>query len=238
MTALRQRIRIRYTKTGDLAWISHHDLMRLWERLLRRSGLPVAFSEGFNPRPKLSVPLALNLGVSSQDEVVEIELARWSTAAEISRSLADVLPAGMEIRSTELLAPGKRGQVRAVEYEVELRPEEIDAVGERLAALPGRDRLEIVRQRTGKPLDLKPYVESARLEGDKLVFSFRVTPQGTARPEELCALLGLDLGTVPVRVAKRRTELEPDEPPRPAGGGGVRRPFPRRGGGAGRSIRR
>lgn len=206
---MKQRIRIRFSKTGDLVWISHHDVMRLWERALRRSGLPVAFSEGFNPRPRLSVPLALGIGISSRDEVIEVDLGRWMTAQAILGALAPCLPAGMEIAKLELLAPGERGQVDRVEYAVRLDPGEIEPVSARLAEVMARPTLEVVRQRNQKAIDLKKYLIEAQIEGGALVFAFTVTPQGTARPEEFCRLLGLDFGSVPTRIEKRATDIPP-----------------------------
>jgi len=68
------RIRIRFTKTGDLRWIGHMDLARLWERLVRKAGLAIALTEGFHPKPKISCPSALALGIEGLDEAVELEL--------------------------------------------------------------------------------------------------------------------------------------------------------------------
>lgn len=222
---MKQRIRIRFTKTGDLVWISHHDVMRLWERMLRRSGLPIAFSEGFNPRPRLSVPLALGIGVASRDEVVEVDLSRWMTAQGVLAALTPCLAAGMEITKLELLAPGERGQVNRVEYSVRLAPGEAETLAPRLAELLARETLEIIRQRNQKPIDLRKYLIEARIEGEALVFAFEVTPQGTARPEEFCRLLGFDFGSVPTRIEKRATDIPPSAvaaAPVPAG-----RPVPR-----------
>lgn len=229
---MRQRIRVRFTKTGDLQWLSHHDLMRLWERALRRSGLPIAFSEGFNPRPRLSFPLALGIGISSRDEVVEIEMSRWTTAQAVAEALKPCLPTGMEVTRLELLPPHEKGQVSRVSYRVALSAEEAARAEAALDALWPRARWEIVRQRNQKTIDLKPYVLVARVEDGVLTFSFRVTPEGTARPEEFCALLGLSFGAVPTRIEKISTDIPSQAPAAPPRRAGPRRP-PR----AGRAVR-
>ncbi len=85
--ALRIRYRIRFAKTGLLRWISHRDLARLWERLLRRAALKLSMTEGFHPKPRVGFPSALALGVESLDEVVEIELAEDLTPGELLQRL-------------------------------------------------------------------------------------------------------------------------------------------------------
>src|SRR5262249_62160628 len=72
--AVRDKVRVRFRKGGDLRLVSHRDLMKCFERMFRRAGLPVAATKGFNPRPRLSFPMALALGVVGQQEVAELEL--------------------------------------------------------------------------------------------------------------------------------------------------------------------
>src|SRR4051812_1089962 len=67
------KVRLRFAKRGDLRLVSHHDLMRCLERALRRAAIPMAASQGFNPRPKIMFPLALALGIEGDREVVELE---------------------------------------------------------------------------------------------------------------------------------------------------------------------
>ena len=61
---VRQRMRIRFTKQGDLRWLSHRDLMRTWERLFRRAGVPLGMTEGFHPKPRMNFPSALAVGIA------------------------------------------------------------------------------------------------------------------------------------------------------------------------------
>ena len=84
---IRDRYRIRFGKTGLLRWIGHHDLQRLWERLLRRTDLPLSMSQGFHPKPRINFPSALALGVEGLDEVVEIELSQSISADELRHRL-------------------------------------------------------------------------------------------------------------------------------------------------------
>ena len=72
---VRLRVRIRFSKQGDLRLIGHRDLMRCLERVFRRAGLALGFSQGFHPKPRMTFPLALAVGIEGLDEVMEVELA-------------------------------------------------------------------------------------------------------------------------------------------------------------------
>ena len=91
---VRQRVRIRFCKQGDLRLIGHRDLMRCLERLFRRAGLALGMSEGFHPKPRMTFPSALAVGIEGIDEVMEFELAEPLAAAELLRRLAAAGPAG------------------------------------------------------------------------------------------------------------------------------------------------
>ena len=83
---VRLRVRIRFSKQGDLRLIGHRDLMRCLERVFRRAGLALSFSEGFHPKPRMTFPLALAVGIEGLDEVMEVELAESYTAEELLRA--------------------------------------------------------------------------------------------------------------------------------------------------------
>src|SRR4029079_6179883 len=93
--AVRQRARIRFTKEGDLRWISHRDLMRLWERLFRRAGVALSMPEGFHPKPRINFPSAWALGSAGIDELLEVDLAEESTSESLGEAIAGELPEGM-----------------------------------------------------------------------------------------------------------------------------------------------
>ncbi len=106
MESLRIRYRIRFAKVDLLRWISHRDLARLWERLLRRAGLKLSMTEGFHPKPRVAFPSALALGVESLDEVVEIELAEDLSVSELLQRLCDDQQPGLLIHSVHRLPEG------------------------------------------------------------------------------------------------------------------------------------
>ena len=204
--AFRERVRLRFAKRGDARFLSHHDLMRAWEMALRRSGLPVKMTEGFNPRIRLSMPLALGLGIASEDEILEIELEGWTPAEEIRAKLAPQLPPGIELKDLDLVAPGQRGQVDWVEYGVRLS----DTDGEKLKALLEHPAVvvERVKEEERKTLDIRPYLMEVRREGaEDWRMRLRVTPAGTARPDEPLKAIGIEVSRAAALLTKLRTQM-------------------------------
>jgi radical SAM-linked protein len=110
-TPLRIRYRIRFAKTGLLRWISHRDLARLWERLVRRAELKLSMTEGFHPKPRIGFPSALALGVEGLNEVVELELAEELKVNELFDRLQSDEQPGLEILSVVRL-PGGFGKAQ------------------------------------------------------------------------------------------------------------------------------
>ena len=92
-----QRIRIRYAKRGRLRFTSHRDFARAFERALRRSGIPIAYSSGFSPHPKISYMGAAPTGMASEAEYLEIGLQAEMDVAEVGQRLDAALPEGLDI---------------------------------------------------------------------------------------------------------------------------------------------
>ena len=92
-----QNIRIRFSKTGAMRFISHLDLNRTMARAFRRAGLPIAYSEGFNPRPKLVFGLNLSIGAESKCEILDTQLTQEMEYEDIMQRLNDTLPEGLDV---------------------------------------------------------------------------------------------------------------------------------------------
>lgn len=200
------KVRLRFAKRGDFRLVSHHDLMRCLERMLRRAALPVARSQGFNPRPKVVFPLAMGLGIEGRREVVELELTEPLEPAEVLARLAAVAPAGFELLEATPGTPGKAAQVAAVWYALEVPEADRPAAAAAVAALLASRSWPYTRRRPDRTvdIDLRPFLLDAALgAGGTLRFGLRVDPGGSARPEEIVEALGLrgllDRGAVLVR---------------------------------------
>lgn len=189
---IRNRIRIRFRKEGDLRLISHRDLLRLFERLFRRAELKLGMSEGFHPKARISFPSALALGIAGVDEVMEVELAEAAQAEDLKRHLAAHAPPGLAIVEVAVLGEGARkAQVASMTYEVAVpaarRAEAEQAVG-RLLAAPS---CNVAREGRDEPIDVRADLADAELVGGVLRFTLRASRTAAARPGEVLDALGL-----------------------------------------------
>jgi hypothetical protein len=154
---VRPRVRIRFRKQGDLRLIGHRDLVRLLERLFRRAGIGLAMSQGFHPKPRMSFPSALALGIEGLDEVMEVELAEpaketsketseVSKTSEVCEVSAETLHSqltqhsvpGLSFAAVEVLPPGaKKAQMRSATYQLPVPGDRLAATADSLAAFCG-----------------------------------------------------------------------------------------------------
>jgi len=209
-TAVRQRVRFRFRKEGDLRLISHKDLVRAWERLFRRAGLPLGMSEGFHPKPRMSFPLALAVGVAGLNEVMELELCEEMTAEALISAMTPHLPPGLVLSDIAVLPPGtKKAQARRAVYEVAV-PENRRADAEAaIARLLAAETCVMAREAGKAPLDIRPLIDGLSLSNGILEIAALVTPTGSARPREVLAALSLaDLEELGYQVTRSTVEVE------------------------------
>lgn len=208
----RERVRFRFSKTGDLRFIGHQDLQGCWERALRRAGVPVRFTEGFHPMPHLSSPLSLALGVEGLDEVLEIELTEPMSDEDLRKRLEPELDNGLTLLTLERPPKSDKTRVVAVEYEIPLTDVSVEEVRSAVERIESAETLPFERRMPGKPtkqMDLRPWLRGFVVTDDALRFRLAVLPKGLARPEEILALMGLETLLDRGAVLKRtRVELE------------------------------
>lgn len=190
---IRQRIRLRFRKQHDLRYLGHRDLLRTFERLFRRAGLPLSMSEGFHPKPRFSFPSALPVGVAGTDEVMELELAEQKSAQEVLQALLPHCPAGFELFGAEAVPPGtKKPAVASVTYEIPIPPERRQDLARRIEQLHGASSQPIERPGRKTAVDLIPLLEELSLVGDRLRVTLRTPPQSQVRAREVLVVLGLE----------------------------------------------
>ena len=120
-----QRLRFRFAKTGSLGLLSHLDLVRMLERALRRSGLPVSFTGGFHPLPRLQFALALPLGAEAQGEWMDLEMAEWQDPAWVRQRLQAQLPGEfslLAVAEVPLAGPSLSQELAAAHWTLVLEP--------------------------------------------------------------------------------------------------------------------
>jgi radical SAM-linked protein len=192
---------------GDKRYLSHHDMMRLWERAMRRAALPLRMSQGYNPRPKMSLPEPRSVGIASEAELLEFELADWVNPDAVLAAIRRQVPEGIVADSLDLVRPTDKARPEAVVYVARLAQECPD-LAERIARLLGRSEAPVVRRRpTGdKPLDARPYLEALEADAGQVRMVLRTGPTGTVRPDEVLRLLGLSAEAI-ARADIRRLEI-------------------------------
>jgi radical SAM-linked protein len=226
------RLRVRFTKVGKIRFTSHRDVARMWERALRRSGLPVARSQGFNPRPLVAFGLALPTGCESLAEYLDVTLAEadqassgpemladpYSELGSLGSALSEFLPDGIDVVALSALPSGASSlqqEVSSCSWELEVQgvtASELVGKVERLLDAPS---VSVQRERKGRQFDddLRPSVRSLALfePSEKVAVSASsgtwlraelATRPRGVRPRELVEALGTDV----VLVRGRRTQ--------------------------------
>ena len=190
------RIRVTFAKQGALRYTGHLDLHKLWERTARRADLPLAYSQGFHPQPKMNIAAALPLGFSSRCEVMDMRLQDDIPLDGLAEKLQNTLPTGIRVLNVERVDDGEpalQTQVASAEYEITLKePMDPSELERRIGLVIASESLP--RERRGKPYDLRPLVEELSLIPSPLPLIFmRLTAQegATGRPEEVLDVLGI-----------------------------------------------
>jgi radical SAM-linked protein len=189
------KVRLRFAKRGDLRLVSHHDLLRCLERMLRRARVPVARTQGFNPRPKITFALALGLGIEACREVVDLELSEPWEPAELLDRLRSVTPPGFDwVEAQPLPAGAAAPRPGTVAYQLPIPDGRRDEARTALSAFLAATTWPMVRRRPDRAqdFDLRPHVVAAEWTDEGLLrFRLKVSPDGSARPEEVLEALRL-----------------------------------------------
>lgn len=199
---MRLRVRLRFSKMGKIRFTSHRDVARMWERALRRASLPVAYTEGFSPRPKLSFGLALSTGAESLGEYLDVDLAADRCDVDIDElpaRLSPELPVGIDVQRAAALEPGAVSLQEAVNsctWRIEVGCAAPGRLDELVAAALAADQLVVTRERKGRRVtdDLRPAIlslvasDGTTRGGGELVAELATHPR-SLRPSELLVAL-------------------------------------------------
>ena len=185
-------------------------MARTWQRIARRANLPLVYSEGFNPQPRMAFAAALPVGCTSDHEELDMVLSPPCAIDEVKTNLDRVMPPGMKLISIEempLNAPALQVQLQAAEFEIAVEDGgAIELLPERIAQFLAA--AEVMRDRRGKVYNLRPLVQTLSIEpggADRAAVirsRLQATEAGTGRPDELAAALGLDPATAKIKRTK------------------------------------
>lgn len=193
------RVWIHFVKDAPLRYLSHLDLMRAWQRAIRRARLPVAYSAGFNPHPKMSFASALPVGIISDAEYLDIQFSEPLSDIEFTR-LRETIPQGMIMISWRIVppeTPALMSLVFASAWSMPLSRDEQSAAVEPIRLLLAAETLPILRQgkKGNKTVDIRPLLLRLEItDTGELFMLLRSGGDGGAKPREVLNLLHLEDG--------------------------------------------
>ncbi|MFO0798893.1 MAG: TIGR03936 family radical SAM-associated protein [Gemmataceae bacterium] len=190
---LGDKFRLRFEKAGVLRLLSHHDLMRVLERMLRRAGLPFKSTAGFHPGPRVVFAQSLPLGVVGRDEVVELELTEVRDSEAVRTGLNVQAPEGLRFTRVTVVPLRTTAMPRRIVYTLPLPAGRAGEAAAACESLLAQDAVWVERVRPSpKGLNIRPYLRSVAVRDNTLTLDLWVTTTGTARADELLRLLGVD----------------------------------------------
>lgn len=206
------RLRVRFKRGEEIKFISHLDLIRVWQRAFRRAGVELAYSEGFNPHPRISLASPLALGITAEAELMDVYTVKPLSNHAFMAMVVPQLPAGLSISQVfpmPMEVPPLQAQVRFAEYEVKVESPDFELLKQKVAGLLACEVFPWQHRRdTGiKSYDLRKLIDNLWLVSSEnglavLGMRLRCDSEGAGRPEQVVKALGLD-----IPLSTRRTKL-------------------------------
>jgi len=217
---------IKFRVRGALRFVSHAEMLKVFQRACVRAGIKIQHSQGFNPRPRLSLPLPRPVGIESDDDLLCLRVYKSTGAQEqkstsdlctfIKTKLSEQLPEGVELLSVEVPEAKSTPQPRCVTYVLAVRPEYVDNrlkatikyLSERKHIIVERtiyaEKLKIENRKSQiKEVDVRPFLKSVELDDRSIMVECKFTSAGSIRTEEIMKLLEIDVEklTAPIKRA-------------------------------------
>lgn len=188
------RALIRFGKQSRLRFISHLDLQRFFQRAVNRTGLPIAYTQGFNPHPVMSFGSALALGWTSEYEVLEIKLSAPMGRKRTEDAVRAALPVDLPVLETRMVDdrhPAPMAQVKMSDYRITLEGENAEAILGQIEAFMARDTVDAVKKtKSGeKSINARAMVTDLSPLPDGFTARLMLTERESIKPELLIGLL-------------------------------------------------
>jgi radical SAM-linked protein len=213
---LRETLIAKFEVTGSLRFLSHQEMMRVWHRALIRACVPISFSEGFNPHPRISLPLPRSVGLAAAGELACVCIERPDDepldSGRLRMSISEQLPLGCMLREVELHGGKASFHAEGAAYFLPVMPSEklrtaVDALLSRLAA---PERITVQRRvndrGNSRVVDVGEYIQSIEIKDDGVLAQCRISPAGSIRVDEIMSLLQIDVSMLTGAVARRAVQ--------------------------------
>ncbi|WP_460466545.1 TIGR03936 family radical SAM-associated protein [Calidifontibacter terrae] len=211
-----QKLRVQYAKRGRLRFTSTRDFQRALERAVRRAQLPVAFSAGFHPHPRISYANAAATGTASEAEYFEIALQRECDPEQVARDLDAALPQGLDVIKVIVAPTGALAdRLQGSSWNLEFADPDAPTLTSAVAGLLAEDRVEVTRMMKSGPrtFDVRSAIRSMTVEPDSRVVSIvleHTTP--AVRPDDvlnaLCQVSGIEPSRPPLTTRRAQGPLD------------------------------
>ncbi len=188
--AVAARIRMKYTKTGRMGLLSHLDFMTLIHRSVVRARVPVAFSQGFNPHPKIAFGPALSVGIESESEYLDMETHSLVDLPTLVEDVNAVMPLGIRFLEARLVprnAPSLSGSIERYDYECLVPPSLSEGLATRVEAFLARKEIKVERE--SGPRDIRPCLQSIIMKDAALAITLEDRDQVKPRIQDIVACL-------------------------------------------------
>ncbi|MHC4456670.1 MAG: TIGR03936 family radical SAM-associated protein [Planctomycetota bacterium] len=208
---------IKFKVRGNLRFLSHAELLKLFQRACVRAGIKTAYTEGFNPRPKLSLPLPKSVGIETDNDLLCLQLQNGrQTPQQLKDDLAKQLPEDCQVLSITLSRTNTKPQPCLAKYVLKLRRhnEQVGKISEKLKEtikhLLKSKTLNLDRQINVKgnirKVDVRGFIKSIEFDGKSITVECKITPAGSIRVQEILKLLQLDADMLAAPI--RRTGVQ------------------------------
>jgi radical SAM-linked protein len=205
-------VMLKFRVSEKMRYLSHAETLRVFQRACSRAGIDLVYSSGFNPRPKISLPLPRTVGLACDDETCCLRLNHPADGLDIENlkdQLADQMPAGIELFTVELPEQSVSFETGTAIYELPVKSELFsEQLQERVNGLLATDSLMLSRQphdrKKARTVDVREFIISIELQKPKVFVTTSFGPAGSIRVDEFLNLLQLDLNALagPVKRTK------------------------------------
>lgn len=184
------KIRIKFSKSGSMKFIGHLDVMRYFQKVMRRAEVDIMYSEGFSPHQKMSFAAPLGVGLTSKGEYFDIDVHSTDSSKEMLRRMNETMVEGIEVLSYKLLPEDSKNAmslVAAADYNVYFRDEYKPGIDilEKFTEFMNRDSIEILKatKKSERIVDIKPMILDYKVNDDVIFMKLVTGSENNLKPE-------------------------------------------------------